>query len=56
VLTEEYINTFRGNSTLFEQLNQLNRRTEGRIIGKDFDLKTYPEASKEYFKFIKTPK
>ena len=56
VLTEEYINTFRGNSTLFEQLNQLNRRTEGRIIGKDFDPKTYPEASKEYFKFIKTPK
>ena len=56
VLTEEYINTFRENSTLYEQLNQLNRRTEGRIIGKDFDPKTYPEASKEYLEFIITPK
>jgi outer membrane protein OmpA-like peptidoglycan-associated protein len=56
VLTEEYINTFKENSTLYEQLNQLNRRTEGRIIRKDFDPKTYPEASKEYLEFIITPK
>ena len=56
VLTEEYINTFRENSTLYEQLNQLNRRTEGRVIGKDFYPKTYPEASKEYLEFIITPK
>ena len=56
LLTEEYINQFKDNDVLYEKINQLNRRTEGRIISKDFNPVTFPEASKEYLQFIVTPK
>ena len=56
LLTETFINDIKENAVLYEQLNQLNRRTEGRIIRKDFNAVTFPEAPKEYFQFITIPK
>ena len=56
LLTETFINDIKENAVLYEQLNQLNRRTEGRIIRKDFNAGTFPEAPKEYFQFITIPK
>ena len=56
LLTKEYINQFKDDDVLYEKINQLNRRTEGRIISKDFNPATFPEASKEYLQFIVTPK
>ena len=56
LLTKEYINQFKDDDVLYEKINQLNRRTEGRIIRKDFNPVTFPEASKEYLQFIVTPK
>lgn len=56
LLTKEYINQFKNDDVLYEKINQLNRRTEGRIISKDFNPATFPEASKEYLQFIVTPK
>lgn len=56
LLTKEYINQFKNDDVLYEKINQLNRRTEGRIISKDFNPATFPEASKEYLEFIVTPK
>lgn len=56
LLTQTYINQFKSNELLYEQLNQLNRRTEGRIVSKAFNSKTFPEAPKEYLEFIVKPK
>jgi hypothetical protein len=54
-LTEAYINQFKSNKKLFEQLHQLNRRTEGRVITMDFDPETAPAANPEFLKFVKYP-
>lgn len=51
-LTETYINQFKTtDKPKFEQLHQINRRTEGKIIGLNFDPATAPEAPKEYLQF-----
>jgi outer membrane protein OmpA-like peptidoglycan-associated protein len=51
-LTESYINQFKTtDKTKFEQLHQINRRTEGKIIGLNFDPSTAPDAPKEYLQF-----
>ena len=48
-LTEEYINQFKAtDKTTFEKLHQINRRTEGKIIGISFDPTTAAPAPKEY--------
>jgi len=53
-LTEEYINKFKGeNPAEFERLHQINRRTEGRVIGVDFNPETAPAAPAEYLIFKK---
>jgi outer membrane protein OmpA-like peptidoglycan-associated protein/tetratricopeptide (TPR) repeat protein len=55
-LTEAYINKFRrSNPTLFKQLHQLNRRTEGDVLKMDFDPATAPAANPEYLKYVKYP-
>lgn len=55
-LTEAYINKFkRSNPTLFKQLHQLNRRTEGDVLKMDFDPATAPPANPEYLKYVKYP-
>ena len=54
VLTEAYINQFKtSNKEKFERLHQLNRRTEGKVIGLDFNPETAPQAPKEYLIFNK---
>lgn len=55
-LTEAYINQFKTtNKPLFEQLHQLNRRTEGVIINTNFDASTAPEANKTFLQFVAYP-
>jgi len=56
VLTEEYIQQQKDNVSLYEYLNQLNRRTEGRVLRLDFDPSTAPNAPKEYSEFQAIPK
>lgn len=54
LLTEEYINKYKGENTdEFERLHQINRRTEGKVIGLDFNPETAPEAPKDYLIFKK---
>jgi len=55
-LTEEFILLKKDNPLLFEYLNQLNRRTEGKILSLDFDPTTAPNAPQEYMKFQAIPK
>lgn len=55
-LTEEYIQQRKDNASLYEYLNQLNRRTEGKILRLDFDPSTAPNAPKEYLEFQAIPK
>ena len=55
-LTEEYIQSKKENQLLFEYLNQLNRRTEGKVLRLDFNPKTAPEAPKSYMEFQPMPK
>ncbi|MFM7664226.1 MAG: OmpA family protein [Bacteroidota bacterium] len=55
-LTEEYIQQQKDNFSLYEYLNQLNRRTEGRVLRLDFDPSTAPNAPKEYSEFQTIPK
>ncbi|MFM7387437.1 MAG: OmpA family protein, partial [Bacteroidota bacterium] len=55
-LTEEYIQQQKDNVSLYEYLNQLNRRTEGRVLRLDFDPSTAPNAPKEYSEFQTIPK
>lgn len=54
-LTEEFILSKKNNEELYEYLNQLNRRTEGRVLRLDFDPKTAPEAPKENMEFQSLP-
>lgn len=56
VLTEEYIQQRKDNASIYEYLNQINRRTEGRILRLDFDPSTAPKAPKEYLEFQTIPK
>lgn len=51
-LTEAYITPFKTtDKAKFERLHQANRRTEGKIIGLNFDPSTAPEAPKDYLIF-----
>ena len=43
------------NKVLFDQLHQLNRRTEGKVISMNFDPKTTPAANPEFMNFVKYP-
>ena len=53
-LREDYINQFKKtNPILFEQLHQLNRRTEGKVITMEFNPDTAPAANPELLKFVK---
>jgi len=53
-LTESYINQVRQkDSELYKVLNQLNRRTEVRLISLEFDPDTMPAADPKYLKFVK---
>ncbi|MFM7566601.1 MAG: OmpA family protein [Flavobacteriales bacterium] len=54
-LTEDYIQQFKDDPTTFEKLNQLNRRTEGRILRLDFNPQTAPKAPREYMEFQVLP-
>ena len=55
-LTEAYINQFKTtNNVLFEQLHQLNRRTEGVIINTTFDASTAPAANNSYLQYVSYP-
>ncbi|TNE55790.1 MAG: hypothetical protein EP338_03175 [Bacteroidetes bacterium] len=57
VLEEKLINSYkRSNRTLFTQLHQWNRRTEGRVLGMDFDPATAPPVPEDFFKFKNLPK
>jgi outer membrane protein OmpA-like peptidoglycan-associated protein len=54
ILTEAYINLFKTtDKEKFEGLHQVNRRTEGKVIGLDFNPETAPQAPKEYLIFNK---
>jgi hypothetical protein len=53
-LNETFINQFKmTDKEKFERLHQLNRRTEGKVIGLDFNPETAPQAPKEYLIFNK---
>ena len=53
-LREDYINQFKKtNPKLFEQLHQLNRRTEGKVLTMEFNPDTAPVANPELLKFVK---
>jgi outer membrane protein OmpA-like peptidoglycan-associated protein len=56
LLSEEYIQTKKNNEGLFEYLNQLNRRTEGKVLRLDFNPNNAPEAPKSYLEFQAMPK
>jgi outer membrane protein OmpA-like peptidoglycan-associated protein len=47
VLTNEYINKYKGNKLLFERLHQFNRRTEAVVVSFDFDPATAGEGTIE---------
>jgi hypothetical protein len=54
ILTEAYIDGFKiSNPKEFERLNQINRRTEGKIIGMDFDPSVEAPFNLDYFIKIK---
>jgi outer membrane protein OmpA-like peptidoglycan-associated protein len=54
ILNETFINQFKmTDKEKFERLHQLNRRTEGKVIGLDFNPETAPLAPKEYLIFNK---
>lgn len=55
LLTEDYILTFKDDPSVFENLNQINRRTEGKILRLDFNPQTAPKAPKEYMEFKVLP-
>jgi len=53
-LTESYISQVRHkNPELYIVLNQLNRRTEVKLISLDFDPDTMPAADPKYLNFLK---
>lgn len=56
ILTESYINKFKKQDVeTFEFLHQLNRRTEGRILGMDFDPEKTTAADPKLLEYIKYP-
>lgn len=56
LLNEAYINQFETtNKKLFEQLHQLNRRTEGKILSMEFNPATAPAADPNSLIFVKYP-
>jgi peptidoglycan-associated lipoprotein len=55
-LTEAYMAQFKKDKKKFEMLQQLNRRTEGRVVTLDFDPATAPPANPEYLIFRPLPK
>jgi outer membrane protein OmpA-like peptidoglycan-associated protein len=49
-LTEAYINQFKDSNPMeFERLHQLNRRTEGRVTGMNFDPKKSAPVNPKFF-------
>lgn len=57
VLTEAYMNKFKKtNKVLFEQLQQFNRRTEGKVLSLEFDANNAPAANPDYLIFKPLPK
>lgn len=57
VLKESYINTFKKKDPKkYEMLHQLNRRTEGKVLGLDFNAETAPAVKEDFFKFNPIPK
>ncbi|NBU92693.1 MAG: hypothetical protein EBS17_07630, partial [Flavobacteriia bacterium] len=55
-LTEDFILQKKENTVLYEYLNQLNRRTEGKVLRLDFDPVNAPKAPKEFMEFQSLPK
>lgn len=55
-LTEGYMNQFKKDKRKFEMLQQLNRRTEGKVVTLDFDPATAPAANPDYLVFKKLPR
>jgi peptidoglycan-associated lipoprotein len=56
LLTESFINQYKQtNPALFEALHQLNRRTEGRVIGMTFNPKTSPAANPKLLQYVSYP-
>jgi len=55
-LTEAYMKQFKADKKKFEMLQQLNRRTEGKVVTLDFDPATAPAANPDYLKFKPLPK
>lgn len=55
-LTEAYMGQFKKDKKKFEMLQQLNRRTEGKVVTLDFDPATAPVANPEYLIFRPLPK
>ena len=55
-LTEDFILQKKENTVLYEYLNQLNRRTEGKVLRLDFDPINAPKAPKEFMEFQSLPK
>lgn len=51
LLTEEYINQFKGNQNVIEKYNQINRRTEGKVERLNF-TKDDPAPPGIYFEYL----
>ena len=55
LLNESYINQFESDVQKFEDLHQLNRRTEVRILDRNFNPMKSPKAPANYLIFEKMP-
>lgn len=56
VLTEAYINKYKTSEPeTFELLHQLNRRTEGKVLGMNFDPNTAQKADPKFLQFVSYP-
>ena len=55
LLSESYINQFEADVKKFEDLHQLNRRTEVRILDRNFNPIKSPKAPANYLIFEKMP-
>lgn len=54
-MTEAYMAPFKKDKKKFEQLQQYNRRTEGKVLSLTFDPNTAPPANPDYLVFKKLP-
>lgn len=54
-MTEAYMAPFKKDKKKFEQLQQYNRRTEGKVVTLDFDPATAPAANPDFMTFKKLP-